>query len=100
MAGTGWFGSRSNDAENCNRHAGIAGPIEEKGRECMGIEPTQHYPEDSANNAAGGAKSGALAVEKPTIDPALAAILDAWPTLPEPIKAAIRALVGSVAGPS
>jgi hypothetical protein len=33
-------------------------------------------------------------------DPDLALILDRWPTLPEPIMAAIRALVGSVAGPS
>jgi hypothetical protein len=66
----------------------------------MGIEPTQCSPEDSANTAAGGAKSGALALEKPTIDPALAAIFDAWPTLPEPIRAAIRALVGTVVGPS
>ena len=33
-------------------------------------------------------------------DPDLALILERWPTLPEPIKAAIRALVGSVAGPS
>jgi hypothetical protein len=66
----------------------------------MGIEPTQGLPEDSADIAAGGAKSGALALEKSTIDPALVAIFDAWPTLTEPIKAAIRAIVGSVAGPS
>jgi hypothetical protein len=33
-------------------------------------------------------------------DPDLALIRERWPTLPEPIKAAIRALVGSVAGPS
>jgi hypothetical protein len=33
-------------------------------------------------------------------DPDLALILDRWPTLPEPIKAAIRALVVSLAGPS
>jgi hypothetical protein len=33
-------------------------------------------------------------------DPDLALIFDRWPTLPEPIKAAIRALVGTVAGPS
>jgi hypothetical protein len=33
-------------------------------------------------------------------DPDLALILERWPALPEPIKAAIRALVGTVAGPS
>jgi hypothetical protein len=30
-------------------------------------------------------------------DPDLALILERWPTLPEPIKAAVRAIVGSVA---
>jgi len=30
-------------------------------------------------------------------DSDLAALVDAWPTLPEPIKAAIRALIGTAA---
>lgn len=33
-------------------------------------------------------------------DPDLTLVLERWPTLPEPIKAAIRALVGSVVGSS
>ncbi len=33
-------------------------------------------------------------------DADLAALVTAWPALPEPIKAAIRALLGTVAGPS
>ncbi len=33
-------------------------------------------------------------------DAELAALVAAWPTLPEPIKAAIRALLGTVTGPS
>ncbi len=33
-------------------------------------------------------------------DAGLAALVTAWPTLPEPIRAAIRAMVGTVAGPS
>jgi hypothetical protein len=34
--------------------------------------------------------------EEGTPDAELSALLAAWPTLPEPIKAAIRALLGSV----
>ena len=33
-------------------------------------------------------------------DPELVALVAAWPTLPDPINAAIRALVGIAAGPS
>jgi hypothetical protein len=38
--------------------------------------------------------------EESIADGDLAALVAAWPTLPEPIKAAIRALLGTVAGPS
>jgi len=34
------------------------------------------------------------------LDADLAALVAAWPTLPDHIRAAIRALVGTVAGPS
>jgi hypothetical protein len=61
-------------------------------RECMGIEPHADSLGNAANPAPGGAKSGALA--------ALAALIDAWATLPEPIRAGVRALVGSITGPS
>jgi hypothetical protein len=39
----------------------------------------------------GGAESGALA----TIDPALASLMNAWPGLPEAIKAGILAMVNA-----
>ena len=39
----------------------------------------------------GGAKSGAIA----EIDPDLAALVAAWPTLPEPIRRAMLALIAS-----
>jgi hypothetical protein len=67
-------------------------------RECMGIEPTQHSPENSKNPAPGGAKSGALDLTKPAIDPALATLIDAWPTLPEAIRAGILALMRAAGG--
>jgi hypothetical protein len=41
----------------------------------------------------GGANSGALANESTAIDHALAAIIDAWPTLPEAIRAGILAMI-------
>jgi hypothetical protein len=34
------------------------------------------------------------------IDPGLSSLIDAWPNLPEPIKAAIRALVDSASNSS
>jgi hypothetical protein len=64
----------------------------------MGIEPNQHSPEEYTNPAPGGAKSGALDPEKAAIDPALASLIDAWPTLPEPIRAGILAMVRAAGG--
>jgi hypothetical protein len=64
----------------------------------MGIEPPAHFPDNSTNPTPGGAKSGALNPEKPAIDPALAALIDAWPTLPEAIRAGISAMVRATVG--
>jgi hypothetical protein len=64
----------------------------------MGIEPHQRSCEDSAVRSPGGAKSGALTPEKPTIDPALATLIDAWPTLPEAIRAGILAMIRATGG--
>ena len=42
---------------------------------------------------AGGAKSGALGAHSDLIDPDLQAVIDAWPTLPEKIRAEVMAVV-------
>jgi len=41
----------------------------------------------------GGAESGALGAKKIPDDPDLAAVVEAWPKLPEAIKAGILAMV-------
>jgi hypothetical protein len=60
-------------------------------------------PEESTCKAVAQTPSETLAqtlARESQSDPDLALILERWPTLPEPIKAAIRAIVGSVTGPS
>jgi hypothetical protein len=64
----------------------------------MGIEPHADSPGNSINPAPGGAKSGAPSPENAAIDPALAALIEAWPTLPEPIRAGILAMVQAAGG--
>jgi hypothetical protein len=48
--------------------------------------------------APGGAESGALGHESTAIDPALKSLIDAWPTLPEAIRAGILAMVRAAGG--
>jgi len=64
----------------------------------MGIEPHHHSPENSTNPAACGADSGAPTPSNTIIDPALAALIDAWPTLPDAIRAGILAMVRAAGG--
>jgi hypothetical protein len=64
----------------------------------MGIEPHALSPDNSTNPAPGGAKSGALTIENLAIDPSLAALIDAWPTLPDAIRAGILAMVRAAGG--
>ena len=42
-----------------------------------------------------GAKSGALGAQKVDIDADLVAVIDAWPDLPDAVKAGIVAMVGA-----
>jgi hypothetical protein len=64
----------------------------------MGIEPAVTSPENTTLFPEGGAKSGALAPRSRPIDAALAALIDAWPTLPEAIRAGILAMVRAAGG--
>ena len=58
-----------------------------------GLETPANSPENSTNPAPGDAKNGALDPQTCAIDPALDALIDAWPTLPEAIQAGILAMV-------
>ena len=63
-----------------------------------GLEPSANLLGNPTNPAPGGAESGALAPKTPAIDPALAALIDAWPTLPDAIRAGILAMVRAAGG--
>jgi hypothetical protein len=67
-------------------------------RECMGIEPPAPISKNSTNPAPSGAEPGALNREKPVIDPDLTALINAWPALPEPIRAGILAMIRAAGG--
>jgi len=62
----------------------------------VGDEGTEH-PRDTPGNSPisiqGGAESGALGAREAAVDPSLAAVVEAWPKLPDGIKAGILAMV-------
>jgi hypothetical protein len=75
-------------------------PDDEKG-EVAGIEPASRLSEGSTGQGLAQPTTGHFAqtfARESQSDSDLALILERWPTLPEPIKAAIRALIGSVVG--
>jgi len=66
--------------------------------EAAGIE---HCPKSSANKGDGGqsgAECGALGAQNAPLDADLAAVVDAWPKLPEAIKTGILAMVTAAGG--
>ena len=58
----------------------------------MGIETPANAPDHNTLSTVNGAKSGAFSTS-PEIDPALAALINAWPSLPQPVRAGIIAMV-------
>jgi hypothetical protein len=58
-----------------------------------GVEQLRKSHKKTALLEQGGAESGAPILANLSIAPELAALIDAWPSLPEPIKAGILALV-------
>ena len=58
----------------------------------MGIEPLAETAENNTLRVEGGAKPGALTGQAHLIYSVVEAVIDAGPTLPEPIRAAILAL--------
>jgi hypothetical protein len=58
-----------------------------------GLEPRADSSGEAAILPRGGAESGALAALEATIDPSLAAIVEAWPKVPEAIKVGILAMI-------
>ena len=70
-----------------------------------GLEQTHDSLANSPIPTPCGAESGAVAAEKPLsqpepviTDPTLAAVIVAWPTLPEPVKAGIVAMIRATVG--
>ena len=70
------------DANRSNGEGGIRTPLENTGK--------TGFSDQS------GAKSGALAAREAPSDPDLAELIDAWPTLPEAIRAGILAMVRAI----
>jgi len=63
-----------------------------------GLERLTKTPENIAHSESGGAESGAPAAPKTASDPALAALIDAWADLPEPVRRGILAMVDAAKG--
>jgi hypothetical protein len=58
-----------------------------------GLEQPRIFHDISGFLESRGAESGALGTQGGVLDPELRAIVDAWPALPEPIKAGILAMI-------
>jgi hypothetical protein len=67
----------------------------------LGFEPNENLAilgQDQQNPTAGAAKASAVASSPMFDDEYLAAVLQAWPRFPEPIKAGILAMVKAAKG--
>jgi len=62
---------------------------------------SEHPTQNSRNIAhpeSGGAESGARPALSPNITPELAGLIDAWTSLPEPVRRGILAMVAAAKG--
>ena len=59
----------------------------------QGLERSTKTSKKTALSKQGAAKSGAVGAPIDPIDPALALVVEAWPTLTESVKAGILAMV-------
>ena len=62
-----------------------------------GLEPVAYSPEKTRSGGGSGAESGAESGDPAPIDADLRRLIDAWPTLPDPVRAGIIAMVKAVA---
>jgi hypothetical protein len=61
----------------------------------VGLEQGQDFPGKRQEATEGGAKSGAVSPDPSAADPDLARIVARWPALPEPVRRAMLALIGT-----
>lgn len=64
-----------------------------------GLEPLANPAGKTQIPHQGGAKPGAPEAETTAVDPDLAAVIEAWPQLPEPIRRAVLTLVSAAMAP-
>jgi len=64
----------------------------------LGLEHPQQNSGKKRNSDSGGAESGARPDLSPNIAPELAGLIDAWATLPEPVRRGILAMVEAAKG--
>jgi hypothetical protein len=58
-----------------------------------GIRTGHENGQKTAISSSGGAESGAVGADSGPIDPDLAVIIDAWPTLPEAVRRKVVEMV-------
>jgi hypothetical protein len=63
-----------------------------------GLEPLTKSTGKSPTSQSSGAESGALVAGEAQSEPRLSAVVEAWPMLPEAIKAGILAMIRAAIG--
>ncbi|MCH7685408.1 MAG: hypothetical protein IH899_01785 [Planctomycetes bacterium] len=63
-----------------------------------GLERTDDSTGNNVIQGQGGAESGAVGAQSALMDPDLRAVIEAWPELPDAVKAGILAMVRAAGG--